>query len=335
MTRLRGLVPFTLLLLSAARRNTRTDDSDHRALVKALEVSAKAREALLPGGIGRAPLRNREERTRRARMVKLEAPLWSMATARENEWAAKEKFGIKSGALTRRPWRRRRWSRERAAKEREEAKAGSGPAPSEGFEVELAADSKSKMIGAIRETVGLKDAEVRRILKQVPAIRSYDFDAASLKALQQRLGLTDKELKAIVLRLPQVLGDNYEDTIAPGLSALQLRLALSDAELSFLVKKLPQMLGLDFEALISPSLDALQQEAGLTDKELKEAVLSKPADLLKAGVVVRGGSLGPKGKAARTAIGEDAADLSASPSAPSTAAAGAPPPDGFTWGETH
>jgi len=260
---------------------------------------------------------------------------WSIATARETEWVAKEKSRIRSGALTRRPWRRRRWSRERAAKEREEAKAGSGPAPSEVFEVEPAADSESKMIAAIQETVGLKDAEVRRILKQVPAIRSYDFDAASLKALQQRLDLTDVELKAVVLRLPQVLGDNYEDTIAPGLSALQLRLALSDDELSFLVKKLPQMLGLDFEASIAPSLDALQQEGDLTDEELKEAVLSKPADLLKAGVVVRGGSLGPKGKAARDAMGEDGADPSASPSAPSNAAAGAPPPNSFIWGETY
>jgi len=168
-------------------------------------------------------------------------------------------------------------------------------------------ESEYKTVAAIQDCFGLKDAELKRMLKQVPSVKSYAFDAASLTALQQRLGLTDAELKAAVLRLPQVLGDNYEQTLAPSLASLQSQLALSDAELGFLVKKLPQLLGLDFEASIAPSLEALQRkDGGLTGESLKEAILSKPANLLKVGVVVRGGSAGSKGRAARAVMAEEA-----------------------------
>jgi len=62
---LRGLVLFTLFVPGAARRSIRIDHSAHdaqqrnNALTKALEVSAEAREALLPGGFGTALLRRR------------------------------------------------------------------------------------------------------------------------------------------------------------------------------------------------------------------------------------------------------------------------------------
>mmetsp|Transcript_32376 Transcript_32376/g.96858 ORF Transcript_32376/g.96858 Transcript_32376/m.96858 type:complete len:229 (+) Transcript_32376:468-1154(+) len=42
---------------------------------------------------------------------------------------------------------------------------------------------------------------------------------ASLTRLQARLGLSSEELKAIVLRLPQLLGESYEATVAPPLEA--------------------------------------------------------------------------------------------------------------------
>jgi len=56
---LRGLVLFTLFLLSAARRSMRMDDSHQDVLIKALQVSAEAREALLPDGFGKGLLRER------------------------------------------------------------------------------------------------------------------------------------------------------------------------------------------------------------------------------------------------------------------------------------
>lgn len=152
---------------------------------------------------------------------------------------------------------------------------------------------------AVQERVGLKESEVRRILKQVPDVKGYSFDGGSLTALQNRLDLTDAELKAVVLRLPQVLGESFEATLEPSLVAVQDRLQLSDEELSFVVKKLPQILGLDFKQAIEPCLRNMQEKLKVSDAELKAEVLAKPAELLKAGLVVRGGTKGPKGKAAQ------------------------------------
>jgi len=165
--------------------------------------------------------------------------------------------------------------------------------------------SSSMMAGgaldAVRARLTLKDSEVKRILKQVPAVGDCSFNDAALTALQTRLSLSDAELKAIVLRLPQVLCyDDYDTSMAPSLDAVQARLQLTDSELAFMVKKLPQMIGLDFASAIEPNLAAVQQEGGLTVAALKETLLARPSELLKAGVVVRGGTVGPKGKAARS-----------------------------------
>ena len=165
------------------------------------------------------------------------------------------------------------------------------------------------VMDAVQARLNLKDSEVKRMLKQVPAVGECAFNDAALSALQARLDLTDAELKAVVLRLPQVLCyDDYEAAMAPSLDAVQARLQLTDAELGFMVKKLPQMIGLDYAVDIEPSIVAVQQKDGLTDEALKEALLAKPSELLKAGVVVRGGTVGPKGKAARSGEAKMMAD---------------------------
>ena len=156
------------------------------------------------------------------------------------------------------------------------------------------------IVDAIQARLNLKDSEMKRMLKQVPAVADCDFNDDALSALQARLSLSEAELKAVVQRLPQVLCYNdYAAMMAPSLDAVQARLQLADAELAYVVKKLPQMIGLDYATAIEPSLAAMQQEGGLTDEELKATVLERPSELLKAGVVVRGGTVGPKGKAAR------------------------------------
>ena len=87
----------------------------------------------------------------------------------------------------------------------------------------------------------------RRTAARVPAVeemvrgREAASGWASLTRLQARLGLSSEELKAIVLRLPQLLGESYEATVAPPLEALQARLRLSDPQLRRLVTKLPQL----------------------------------------------------------------------------------------------
>ena len=97
------------------------------------------------------------------------------------------------------------------------------------------------------------------------------------------------ELKAVVLRLPQLIGDNYELALAPSLDRLQARLGLADEQMRFIVTKCPQLLGLEYEVEIAPKLDALSERLRCaSDAELAESLLQKPSDLLKAGVEVRG-----------------------------------------------
>ena len=45
-------------------------------------------------------------------------------------------------------------------------------------------DAERETMAAIQECIGLKDAEVKRMLKQVPGVKEYAFDAASMTALQ-------------------------------------------------------------------------------------------------------------------------------------------------------
>ena len=73
------------------------------------------------------------------------------------------------------------------------------------------------------------------------------------------------------------------------LDSLEARLGLSDEQLRLIVIKLPQMLGLDFEEEIAPKLDALSERLGCaSDEELAARLLDKPSELLKAGIEVRG-----------------------------------------------
>merc|ERR1719432_333254 len=68
MMQLRGLVLFTLFLSNAARRSMRVDDSHHNAqqqdntLIETRGVSVEARDALLPGVLGKALSRGRGSR---------------------------------------------------------------------------------------------------------------------------------------------------------------------------------------------------------------------------------------------------------------------------------
>ena len=89
----------------------------------------------------------------------------------------------------------------------------------------------------------------------------------------------------MVLRLPQLLADDYAADVAPSLDRVQQRLGLDDAELRTLVCKLPQMLGLDYEEAIAPKLDDLRVECNGSEEELKAKVLAKPSSV---GLEVRG-----------------------------------------------
>ena len=87
------------------------------------------------------------------------------------------------------------------------------------------------------------------------------------------LGLSDAEFKKVVIRLPSVLGYSVEANVLPSLAALQSRLGLSDAELIKVVLRTPPVLGLSVEVNVLPKLDFLQRELGLSDETLREHVV--------------------------------------------------------------
>mmetsp|Transcript_23971 Transcript_23971/g.47645 ORF Transcript_23971/g.47645 Transcript_23971/m.47645 type:complete len:195 (-) Transcript_23971:134-718(-) len=136
---------------------------------------------------------------------------------------------------------------------------------------------------------GLTDAELKRIASRVPEVLSYDATGARacLSAIGNRLSLGERELKKkIVLRLPQVLGYDYENEVGPGLEALAGGLGLADEELRSLVLGCPQILGLDYGREVEPKILAIRDELGSDLGAIKDKILRSPAVL---GLPVRGG----------------------------------------------
>ena len=121
----------------------------------------------------------------------------------------------------------------------------------------VAASSQSLL-----DLLGMSAKEWSRVESRVPeaakCVEEADESWPSLVKLQARLGITADELKRVVLRLPQLVGLDFELDVSPSLTMAQERLALSDAELSALVLKLPQMLGQD----VSSNVEALEQRLG-------------------------------------------------------------------------
>ena len=129
-------------------------------------------------------------------------------------------------------------------------------------------------------SLGLGDAEIKRIARRVPEVLSYS--AARVKAaaqsLQQNLALDDVTLrKKVILRLPQCLGLRYDLDVAPTFDLLRNDYDFADDDIRALVLGAPQLLGLDASA-VSSKFAALEASLGSRDAARAEA-LRKPAAL--------------------------------------------------------
>ena len=152
----------------------------------------------------------------------------------------------------------------------------------------------------LMDVVGLTSTEWNRICKRVPEAVLYDPAkcVACLQALGERLSLDRNEMKKkIVLRLPQIMGYDYERDVRPGLDALMTEgndgigegeqiVNFTVDELRSLVLKCPQIVGMDFVTEVSPALQKLRETLKLDGAGVKEEVLRRPASLE---LPVRGG----------------------------------------------
>jgi hypothetical protein len=142
-------------------------------------------------------------------------------------------------------------------------------------------------------SLGLADAEVRRIARRVPEVLSYSAARVQMavQALQQNLDLDDVTLKKkVILRLPQALGLRYELDVAPTTDMLRDEWGFADGDIRTLVLGAPQILGLDADTVAS-RFSALEASLGSREAAKAEA-LRKPAALelevrgSKGGIVV-------------------------------------------------
>ena len=139
-------------------------------------------------------------------------------------------------------------------------------------------------------SLGLADAEIKRIARRVPEVLSYSAARvrAAAQALQTNLDLDDITLKKkVVLRLPQALGLRYDLDVAPTFDMLRGDWNFADGDLRTLVLGAPQLLGLD-AAAVAAQFAALEASLGSRDAAKAEA-LRKPAALELA---VRGSKRG-------------------------------------------
>ena len=129
-------------------------------------------------------------------------------------------------------------------------------------------------------SLGLADAEIKRIARRVPEVLSYSPGRvkAAAQALQQNLDLDATTLKKkVVLRLPQALGLRYDLDVAPTFDMLRKDWNFADEDIRALVLGAPQLLGLDASA-VSSKFAALEASLGSRDAARAEA-LRKPAAL--------------------------------------------------------
>lgn len=148
-------------------------------------------------------------------------------------------------------------------------------------------NESSNLIEVVQDIAGLTDSEWKRITSRFPEVETYDAKNCEdcISKIQLRLSLSPLELKKkIILRLPQVLGYDFDKDIDPGLSLLQKELCLADDELTTLVLKCPQIIGLEYEGMIQPQIEAIQKGSDLTTT--RNIILQKPAILA---LPVRGG----------------------------------------------
>ena len=96
-------------------------------------------------------------------------------------------------------------------------------------------------------SLGLGDAEIKRIARRVPEVLSYSAARvkAAADALQTNLALDDATLrKKVILRLPQALGLRYDLDVAPTFDVLRNDYDFTDDDIRTLVLGAPQLLGL-------------------------------------------------------------------------------------------
>ena len=129
-------------------------------------------------------------------------------------------------------------------------------------------------------SLGLGDAEIKRIARRVPEVLSYSAARvkAAADALQTNLALDDVTLrKKVILRLPQALGLRYDLDVAPTFDLLRNDYDFADEDIRTLVLGAPQILGLD-AATVAAQFSALEASLGSRAAAKAEA-LRKPAAL--------------------------------------------------------
>ena len=129
-------------------------------------------------------------------------------------------------------------------------------------------------------SLGLGDAEIKRIARRVPEVLSHSAARvkAAADALQTNLALDDVTLrKKVILRLPQALGLRYDLDVAPTFDLLRNDYGFADDDIRALVLGAPQLLGLD-AAAVSSKFAALEASLGSRAAAKAEA-LRKPAAL--------------------------------------------------------
>ena len=129
-------------------------------------------------------------------------------------------------------------------------------------------------------SLGLADAEIKRIARRVPEVLSYSAARvkAAAQALQQNLDLDATTLKKkVILRLPQSLGLRYDLDVAPTFDLLRSDWDFTDDDIRTLVLGAPQILGMD-AAAVAAQFSALEASLGSRAAARAEA-LRKPASL--------------------------------------------------------
>ena len=116
-----------------------------------------------------------------------------------------------------------------------------------------------------------------------------DAIAASCAGVQAHLGLSDEELRKMVIRLPAIIGYNFDSNLRPKLDWLQGTFGLTRQQLLSLVQRHKVLLGSSLEKALIPNV-AFWREcfAGLSDAEVHAKILANPRQITQSHSRLRG-----------------------------------------------
>jgi hypothetical protein len=141
---------------------------------------------------------------------------------------------------------------------------------------QISAGTMRRKLAFLRETVGLSDIELTKVVVKCPRILEYQSESVKTRlAFLKGAGIAPKDVAKVVLKAPMIMALSVDDTLRPRAAFLREEVYLAEGKLGKLFARHPQVLTCT-EDMMRQRVQFLMQECGLETEDLAHAVLAHP-----------------------------------------------------------